>query len=496
MQRKLRTLLSCLMLCTVLVSTPASAVSPHFSDVPDSYWAASQINRAVEIGLFNGRSNSWFGASRSMTRAEFAVVLCRLFGWEIVTPSSGSFTDNQNSSAWYYSAVETACLNGAVTLQSQTFRPGDPITREELSVMLVRALGYANIAGLTQNLPLPFQDVSANRGYLSMAYQLGIVSGTSATTFSPNAIATRAQAAVMLMRVYDKLHATAPALWGLAPRSADLTTEGMHIVAVPAARLTGGNPPALTPSMTDGEIQAVRSAASNAAVLLEVTGDSEALQADSAATASLLAAAVSNGGYGGLLLDIRQAPAEQKEAMTELVTAVRSALVDKLLYVTAEAPVWQGTTYGGYDFPKLAKQADRLVLRVAPYGKTSGGVLTAPEEPLEEVYYALSTLKSTVPPSQLSLLLTTTGSDGSDGTQIAGLLGTSGIGTYYSARYDSAYLVKLTGQGFNVVLWYHNAEAAAARRQLCAFFGVKSICLSDLTSLGNYGENSLLRGLK
>ena len=44
-----------------------------------------------------------------MTRAEFAVVLCRLFGWETVTPTSGSFTDNQNPTAWYYSAVETAC---------------------------------------------------------------------------------------------------------------------------------------------------------------------------------------------------------------------------------------------------------------------------------------------------------------------------------------------------------------------------------------------------
>ena len=496
MRRRLKALLASLVLCVALTSAPASAVSPRFSDVPDGYWAASQIRRAVDAGLFNGRSTSWFGASRSMTRAEFAVVLCRLFGWETVTPTSGSFTDNQNPTAWYYSAVETACLNGAVTQQSQTFRPGDPITREELSVMLVRALGYANIAGLTQDLPLPFRDVSANRGYLSMAYQLGIVSGTSATAFSPNAIATRAQAAVMLMRVYDKLHAASPALWGLAPDSASLVTAGMHIVAVPAARLTGGEIPALTQSMTDGEIRAVRAAAAGAAVLLEVSGDAAALQGNAAATAALLAAAVSDGDYGGVLLDIRQVPADGKAAMTELVTAIRAALGDKLLYVVTEAPVWQGTAYGGYDFAMLAKQADRLVVRVTPYDKISGGVLTAPEEPLEEVYYALSTLKSTVSPAKLSLLLTTTGSDGSDGTRIAELLGTSGIGTYYSARYDSAYLAKLTSQGSSVVLWYHNAAAAAARRQLCAFFGVESVCLSDLTSLGDYGDNSLLRGLK
>ena len=495
MRRRLNALLTCLILCAALSSAPVLAAQPRFSDVPDGSWAASQISRAVDAGLFNGRSGSWFGASRPMTRAEFAVVLCRLFQWETAAPSTGSFIDNQNPSAWYYGAVETACFHGALTQQSDTFRPGDPITREELSVMLVRALGYANIAGLSQDLPLPFRDVSSNRGYLSMAYELGIVSGTSSATFSPNATATRAQAAVMLMRVYDKLHAAAPTLWGMAPDSVNLSAEELQVVAVPAARLTGNETTALTQTMTDREIRSVRSAVSGASVLLEVSGDAAALRGDSAAIAARLAAAVSDGGYAGLLLDIRQVMSDQKSAMTELVTAARSALGDKLLYVMAEAPVWQGTAYDGYDFPKLAEQADRLILRVTPYNKISAGILTAPEEPLEEVYYALSTLKGVVSPSKLSLLLTTTGSDGSDGEQIAKLLNTSGIENYYSARYDSAYLAKRTNQDSSVMLWYQDAAAAAARRQLCAFFGVESIGLSDLTSLGDYGDHSLLRGL-
>ena len=40
-----------------------------------------------------------------------------------------------------YSAVETAYANGAITRQTDTFRPREPITREELAVMLVRAMG-------------------------------------------------------------------------------------------------------------------------------------------------------------------------------------------------------------------------------------------------------------------------------------------------------------------------------------------------------------------
>ena len=40
-----------------------------------------------------------------MTRAAYATALCRLMGWELVTPEKGSFTDNQDTVKWYYSAI-------------------------------------------------------------------------------------------------------------------------------------------------------------------------------------------------------------------------------------------------------------------------------------------------------------------------------------------------------------------------------------------------------
>lgn len=495
MRINLKRLLSWVLLCTLLACAPAAASAPRFTDVPSGYWAASQISQAVQTGLFNGRTATYFGAAEPITRAEFTVALCRLFRWDMVTPSSGSFTDNQNPAAWYYSAVETAYHNGAVTRQSETFRPNDVITREELSVMLVRALGYTSIAGLTQDLPLSFRDVDSNRGYLSMAYELGITSGTSAAAFSPGKTASRAQAAVMLVRVYDKLHSQAFSLCGIAPDSSNLAADGMRLVAVPAAALTTGGSVALTRLMTDAQVRAVRAAASGAKAALYVSGSSDVLQGKAADTAAALEEAVTSGGYDGLFLDIRQVGADRKAALTELVGTVRAALGDKILYVMAEAPCWQGTAYDGYDYAALAARADRVVLRVAAYDKMVGGVVTAPQEPLEEVYYSLAKLKSSVDLSKVSLLLSTTGSDGSSGSRIAGLLTSPGIGTYYSARYAAAYLVRTSGSSSSVVLWYQDAAAAAARAQLCAFFGVSGICLSDLTSLGNYGDDSLLGGL-
>ena len=206
------------------------------------------------------------------------------------------------------------------------------------------------------------------------------------------------------------------------------------------------------------------------------------------------------GGYDGLYLDLPRLADNRRTALTETVTALRSALGEKLLYVTAEAPAWQGKTYGAYDYAALAAAADRLVLRVAPYQKESGGFTAAPLEPLEEVYYALAELKDTVPAEKLSLLLTSTGSrwkngkqtSNADAAEIAALLADAkNTEQYYANRYACAYLVR-TEQKNTVTVWYLDRQAAQARRQLAAFFGVDQIWLSDLDS----ASDQLLAGLQ
>ena len=232
MKRFLGRSLSCLLLAALLIgAVPAGAASAGFTDVPANSWAADDIRRCVELGLFQGETPTRFGMGRQMTRAAFTVVLCRLFGWPMETPERGTYADVQDTGVWYYSAVETAYAHGAITRQTENFRPQDPITRGEMAVMLVRALGWGTVAGLAQDLPMPFTDVATNAGYISMAYELGIINGTSATTFSPDRTATREQAAVMLMRVYDKYHSAAPALAGTAAGTAAGDWSGYEAVA-------------------------------------------------------------------------------------------------------------------------------------------------------------------------------------------------------------------------------------------------------------------------
>lgn len=164
----LKKLTACLCLCAVLsgaLTVPAGAAS--FQDVPSNHWAATAIDRCAAQGWFQGKTADTFGVGQPMTRAGFAVALSRFFGWQSGETYYRIFSDVPQG-AWYEPALRACYEHGAVTRQTGDFRPGDPITREELAVMLIRALGYGPIAGLAEDDPLPFRDVTTNKGHIAM----------------------------------------------------------------------------------------------------------------------------------------------------------------------------------------------------------------------------------------------------------------------------------------------------------------------------------------
>lgn len=197
--------LFCAFLCALLLLAPVHAAS-GFSDVPDGHWAEQQLDRAAQLGIVQGTGGGQFGLGQAMTRAAFVTALCRTMGWQTVSPDTPTFSDVNDPAVWYYAAVETACANGALLTYSDTFRPDDAITREEMAIMLVRALDFASLAGTVQD-DCPFADVTTARGYIALARHMGLVNGTSATTFEPRRGSTREEAAVLLLRAHDRLAA-------------------------------------------------------------------------------------------------------------------------------------------------------------------------------------------------------------------------------------------------------------------------------------------------
>ena len=204
MKKRILSALLAVLICVGMM--PAAAAVQTYSDVPDQFWAAKDIYRATELGIFNGVGDNLFGRGQAISRAAFVTALVRMFGWETVIPEKNTFAD-VTSDRWYYDEVETAVANGAIPTASRNFRPTEELKRGEMAAMLVRALGYTSLAGAINSYDCPFTDVTVNKGFITMAYDMGLISGMGDGLFAPDATATREQAATILVRLYDRLNA-------------------------------------------------------------------------------------------------------------------------------------------------------------------------------------------------------------------------------------------------------------------------------------------------
>ena len=101
------------------------------------------------------------------------------------------------SNAWYYEDVAYVTRGGLmVGTSTLTFSPTEEMSRAMLVAVLYRMSGSPSVAGMTA----PFTDVPDGQWYTEAviwAYNCGVVSGTSATTFSPELNITREQMMTM-----------------------------------------------------------------------------------------------------------------------------------------------------------------------------------------------------------------------------------------------------------------------------------------------------------
>lgn len=195
MKKKLLALVSAAALCAGLM-VPVSAAGQTFTDVPQSHWANEFIDYAVDKGYFSGTSADTFSPDGTMTRAMLWTVLSRMDGY---TGTAGP------GDPWYQNGRDWAMANGI----SDGTSPDGSITREQFATMLYNFAKHTGKNTDKDSAVLnQFADRSSIASYavdaMAWAVTQGIISGTSSSTISPSGLATRAQAAAMLMR-FDKM---------------------------------------------------------------------------------------------------------------------------------------------------------------------------------------------------------------------------------------------------------------------------------------------------
>lgn len=222
---------------TVTPVTPVTPVIPGFTpqgsaDFADmkEHWASSDIDELIKAGIVQGYGDNTFLPDKPITRAEFAVIICKMMKVPITT-TGVVYSDTENH--WAKNYVATATKYGyMIGVAEDLFAPDRVIPREQVIAVILRVVAFGteimhegnvitnnaeDILNLVKahfgyeytDLSDKVSDINAGsewaRAYLEISYKNGFCKGYEDCTMRPLENATRAEAMVMAKRaIFDK----------------------------------------------------------------------------------------------------------------------------------------------------------------------------------------------------------------------------------------------------------------------------------------------------
>ena len=174
----------------------------RFSDVK-THWAKAEIEKMAEMGIVNGVGNNCFEPERQVTRAECAAMVLRLLNAGTFDTSDAGLNDIPDG-AWYKNDINAIVNLGLMTGFESNFNPEKPITREELSKVIISVYRYKN-NDIPDESQIEYTDVENISEWavscVKQCAELGLMNGMENGTFNPKGSTTRAQLATVLSRL-------------------------------------------------------------------------------------------------------------------------------------------------------------------------------------------------------------------------------------------------------------------------------------------------------
>ncbi|MDF2837228.1 MAG: peptidase, partial [Paenibacillus sp.] len=186
-------------------------VVPGFIDMNKAEWARKAVEVLGAKGIVQGTGERTFAPQKAVTRAEFITLLMRTLSLADRNESAAakSFSD-VDPADYYYNAVMNASQFEIVTgYRDDNFLPDAPISREEMAVMIDRALQRLHTELQPASLAIEtFADSIKVSQYardsVAKLVGLGIMAGDDNGKLRPQDGATRAESALLLYRIYDR----------------------------------------------------------------------------------------------------------------------------------------------------------------------------------------------------------------------------------------------------------------------------------------------------
>jgi spore germination protein YaaH len=414
-----------------------------------------------------------------------------------------------------------------------------------MAVMLVKALGYGDafaeqIAGFG---PPPFSDVTEDQGYISIAYDIGMIRGVDAASFAPDKTAAREEACAMLVRVYEKYRTRIEWLHGFYAFSSydqryvipemDAVSFGwsaMRWDEGSGARLVtdagGGNPwrvPEAYEMIT--EYTAQSGVKAHLSVYMDTAdGTMGEMLARADARAQAVAAvigeavrnyeAIGRSPYSGVTIDFEGLRGlEIRSGYSAFLIELSRELKNRglSLYVAIQ-PATDGSYYDGYDYRAIGQVADKIILMAHDYQPSSleGFVETewqknTPLTPIAGVYYALRAVTDPVSgvedKSKIALALSFSSvgwkiteeglvaspvAEHPSAARIYARMSQSDAIRDWSDVYRNPNMTYRTETGEKYFLWYEDERSVSEKLQLARLFGVTGASLWRIGVIPDY----------
>jgi hypothetical protein len=184
------------------------------NDLDKMAWAKGQIEFLAARNIAKGMPNGSFAGEKQITRAEFITLIVKTFNLSVDNATS-NYTDVK-SSDWYYNAVSSANAFKLVTgFPNGEFKPNAPITRGHMAIIVEKVLRLQDrgtvekMTGLETEIADEYIDngliSSYNKMSVGIVSELGIMTGYPDKTFASSKNANRAEAAVMISNILNKL---------------------------------------------------------------------------------------------------------------------------------------------------------------------------------------------------------------------------------------------------------------------------------------------------
>jgi uncharacterized protein YkwD len=182
-----------------------------------AHWSRPHLLRLLRDGIVSGTGDGRFRPDETLTRAAFVKMLVGARGILPQPEANGGFSDTVShwvAAQGYVGAAVTAGILVISEYPEAQFEPDRPITREEMAVMVTRALGQEKDAasrpptagGTMEIAGRTFVDAVtwSRAGYVAVAVEKGIITGypeaEGGFSFRPERLATRAEASAMIVR--------------------------------------------------------------------------------------------------------------------------------------------------------------------------------------------------------------------------------------------------------------------------------------------------------